>query len=114
MEEKVRTLFYFKHYFLEFYEELPVKVQKKFDYVLKLIQYAERVPEKFLKHIEGTKGLYEIRVEYGSNIFRVFCCFDEGKLIVFFNGFQKKSQKTPKNEIQTAEDLMQTYFEEKI
>jgi phage-related protein len=80
---------------------------------LKLIQFTDHVPEKFLKHIEGTKGLYEMRIEFGSNIFRVFCCFDEGKLIVLFNGFQKKSQKTPKNEIEMAESLMETYFEEK-
>jgi phage-related protein len=113
MEEKVRTLYYFRNYFLEFYGELPEKVQKKFDYVLKLIEFVERVPKKFLKHIEGTKGLYEMRIESGSNIFRVFCCFDEGKLIALLNGFQKKSQKTPLNEIEKAETLMETYFDEK-
>jgi phage-related protein len=113
MEIPLRTLFYFKHYFQDFYDNLPEKVQIKFEYVLKIIEFIDRVPEKFLKHIEGTKGLYEIRVEVGSDIYRVFCCFDEGRLIVLLNGFQKKSQKTPKNEIELAERLIDEYFEEK-
>ena len=60
------------------------------------------VPETYLKHIENTDGLYEIRVQSGSDIFRIFCFFDEGKLIVLVNGFQKKTQKTPQNEIKLA------------
>jgi len=58
-----------------------------------------RFPEKFLKHIEGQKGLYEIRVEVGNNIFRIFCCFDKGKIVVLFNGFQKKTQKHPNKKL---------------
>jgi len=73
----------------------------------------DRVPEKFLKHLEGTEGLFEIRLEFQSNIYRIFCCFDEGRLVVLFNGFQKKSQKTPKNEIEKAERLMKEYFQSK-
>lgn len=73
----------------------------------------ERVPEKFLKHLEGTEGLYEIRVEFQSNIFRIFCCFDEGRLVVLFNGFQKNTQKTPKNELEKAERLMKEYYQTK-
>jgi len=73
----------------------------------------ERVPEKFLRHLEGTKGLYEIRVEVGSNIFRIFCCFDKGKIVVLFNGFQKKSLKTPKQNIEFALKLMNEYFDRK-
>lgn len=71
------------------------------------------MPEKFLKHLEGSEGLFEIRVEYQSNIYRIFCCFDEGKLVVLFNGFQKKTQKTPKNELEKAEKLMNEYFQSK-
>lgn len=63
--------------------------------------------------MENTDGLYEIRVEVGSNIFRVFCFFDEGNLVILLNGFQKKSQKTPKNEIELAEKLKKEYFYEK-
>ncbi len=81
--------------------------------MLYLITVAEKIPVKFFKHIEGTNGLYEIRVEYASNIYRIFCCFDEGKLVVLFNGFQKKTQKTPKNEIEKALKIKETYFEDK-
>ena len=71
------------------------------------------MPDKFLKHLTGTNGLYEIRIEYQSNIYRIFCCFDKGKLVVLFNGFQKKSQKTPKNELEKALYLMNEYFQQK-
>jgi phage-related protein len=74
-------------------------VQEKIDDVLYLVTHSDRIPDKFLKHIEGQKGLYEVRVEVGSNIYRIFCCFDKGKIVVLFNGFQKKTQKTPKGEI---------------
>ena len=68
------------------------------------------MPEKFLKHLTNTNGLYEIRIEYQSNIYRIFCCFDKGKLVVLFNAFQKKTQKTPKKEIEKALKLMDEYF----
>lgn len=71
------------------------------------------MPEKFLAPMTGYEGLFEIRIEYQSNIFRVFCCFDQGQLIVLFNGFQKKSQKTPKIEIERAMKLKTEYFENK-
>jgi len=86
--------------------------QKKFNWTLQLIATLEKVPEKYFKHISSTNGLFEIRVEVGSNIYRVFCCFDKGKLVILLNGFQKKTQKTPANEIQLAEKLMKEYFEE--
>jgi len=77
------------------------------------MKQVDRVPEKFLKHLSGTEGLYEIRVEYQSNIYRIFCCFDEGKLVILFNGFQKKTQKTPKNELDKAIELKKEYFLQK-
>ena len=61
----------------------------------------------------GYDGLFEIRVEFQSNIYRIFCCFDEGRLVVLFNGFQKKTQKTPKKEIEKAVRLKKEYFEYK-
>ena len=70
----------------------------------------DRVPQKFLSTINGYDGLYEIRIEYQSNIYRVFCCFDQGRLVVLFNGFQKKTQKTPKEEIDRAMRLKDEYF----
>lgn len=73
----------------------------------------ENIPAKFLKSINGADGLYEIRIEESSNIYRIFCCFDNGNLIILFNGFQKKSQKTPKGEIEKAQRIMNEYFNEK-
>lgn len=109
-----RKIIFHKNHFISFYLEQDEKVKQKIQYVLELIKQVERIPEKFLKHLSGTNGLYEIRIEYQSNIYRIFCCFDDGKLVVLFNGFQKKSQKTPKNEIEKATELMNDYFKEKI
>jgi phage-related protein len=109
----VRKIIFYEDHFIEFYQSQNDKVKSKIQYVLELIKQVERVPEKFLKHLEGTEGLFEVRVEYQSNIYRIFCCFDEGKLVVLFNGFQKKTQKTPKKEIEKAERLMKEYFQTK-
>jgi phage-related protein len=109
----VREIIFFDNYFIEFYQDQNDKVKGKIQYVLEVIKQVDRVPEKFLKHLTGTNGLYEIRVEYQSNIYRIFCCFDEGKLIVLFNGFQKKSQKTPKGELEKAVKIMNSYFNQK-
>jgi phage-related protein len=110
--EQIRELVFYRHYFEEFTSQLNARTQDKIDYVLFLITHAERIPEKFLKHIEGQKGLFEIRVGVGNNIYRIFCCFDKGKLVVLLNGFQKKTQKTPKAEIELAVRLMKVYFEQ--
>ena len=77
------------------------------------MQTLDRLHVTILKSIEGKKGLFEIRVEFGGDIFRVFCCFDEGSLVILFNGFQKKTQKTPQSEIDKAEKLMNEYYNEK-
>jgi len=106
-----RKIIFHKDYFTRFYVEQPPKVQEKIEYVLRIVRQVERVPKTFLQHMEDTEGLYEIRVEYGSNIFRIFCCFDEGNLVVLFNGFQKKTQKTPKEELTLAKRLMKEYFD---
>ena len=89
------------------------KVRRKIAQTLVWIQTVDRLPVSILKSIEGKKGLYEIRVEYAGNIYRVFCCFDEGSLVILFNGFQKKTQKTPASEIDKAERLMKEYFNNK-
>ena len=80
---------------------------------MKLLATIDRVPVKYFKHMVGTTGLFEVRVEIGSDIYRVFSFFDEGRLIILLNGFQKKSKKTPKNEIELAEKLKKQYFDEK-
>lgn len=108
--EKERQIIFHKYHFRDFYVEQPLKVKEKIGYVLKMIKTVDRVPEKFLKHLESTDGLYEIRVEVSSNIYRIFCCFDKGNIIVLFNGFQKKGQKTPKQELVFALQLKKEYF----
>ena len=111
--EQVRELIFYRHYFNEFFAKQAVKVKEKIDFVLFVLTHVERVPEKFMKHIEGQKGLYEIRIEVRNNVFRIFCCFDKGKIVVLFNAFQKKTQKTPKPEIELAVKLMNEYFDNK-
>jgi phage-related protein len=114
MDEKfIRDIYYYKYYYLDFFETLKLDVKRKFNWTLKLIATIDRVPVKYFKHMEGTSGLFEVRVEVGSDIYRVFSFFDKGQLIILLNGFQKKSQKTPKNEIELAEKLKKQYFDEK-
>ena len=98
---------------MEFFNEQTEEVQRKLNWTLELIATIDRVPRKYFQHVEGTVGLYEIRVEVGSNIFRAFAFFDKGQLIVVANGFQKKTQKTPKNEIELAKKIKKEYFNEK-
>jgi len=114
MREKfIRNIFYYKSYYLDFFNTLNDGVKKRFNWTLKLIAIVERVPVKYFKHIESSTGLYEIRVEVRSNIFRVFSFFDKGHLVILINGFQKKSQKIPRKEIELAEKLKKEYFNEK-
>jgi phage-related protein len=114
VEEKyIRNIFYYRRYYLDFFEGLRPEVQKKFNWTLLLVATVEKIPVKFFKHIEGADSLYEIRVEYESNIYRVFCFFDKGKLIILLNGFNKKTNKTPRKEIELAEKLRKEYFDEK-
>ena len=108
--ENIRELIFYSHYFEEFFGKQTEKVKEKIDYVLFILTHIDVIPEKFLKHITNTKGLYEIRVESGSNIFKFFGCFDKGKIMVLLNAFQKKTQKTPVNEIDFAIKLMNQYF----
>ncbi|HVU58755.1 MAG TPA: type II toxin-antitoxin system RelE/ParE family toxin [Puia sp.] len=108
-----RKIIFYRSSFMDFYVEQSTRVQRKIDFVLTLVQTVDRVPEKFLKHLGETDGLYEIRVEWGSNIFRIFCCFDKGNLVVLFNAFQKKTQKTPAQELNRAISLMKEYLSDK-
>ena len=110
---KVREVVAYKSYFEDFLLEQPKKVQDKIFKIIEAIETLERIPSNYLKSLEGTNGLYEARIQLASNIWRVFCFFDEGKLVILLNGFQKKTQKTPKNEIDKALKLMKKYHEEK-
>ena len=105
-----RKVIFYKNYFKDFFSELDEKTKKKILQVLSWIQSLDIIPISIMKSIEGVKGLYEIRVEFNSNIYRIFCCFDKGKLIVLFNAFQKKTQKTPPKEIEKAKKMMEEYL----
>ena len=112
-QKHFRNIFYYEDYYLDFFEKLKPDVQKKFNWTLQLIATIDRVPEKYFKHMTGSSGIFEVRVEVGSDIFRVFSFFDKGQLIILVNGFQKKAQKTPKGELELAEKLKKQYFDEK-
>ena len=108
-----RKIIFYEQYFVNFYLEQNEKVQEKIEYVFKLVRTVQNVPKKFLQHMAETDGLYEIRIEFESNIYRIFCCFDKGNLVVLFNAFQKKTQKTPKKEIELALKLKNEYLNSK-
>ncbi len=110
---KAREVITYKSYFEDFFKEQPRKVQDKIIKVLDILENVERVPITYLKYVEGTNGLFEVRVQLGSNIFRIFCCFDGNKLVVLFSGFQKKTQKTPQKEIDRALRIMTEYYNDK-
>jgi phage-related protein len=110
---RFRTAIFYKDYFEKFFLKQSEKTKAKIIWTIQLIEELERVPEIYLKHIESTDGLYEIRIKQGSDIFRIFCFFDQGKLIILVNGFQKKTQKTPKKEIEKALKIMEEYKNEK-
>jgi phage-related protein len=106
---KLRTITIYKNYFSDFYKEQKQKVKDKILWTFRIIETQKQIPTEYFKHLEGTEGLYEIRVQQGSNIYRIFCFFDEGKLVVLANGFQKKTQKTPKSEIEKALKIKKEY-----
>ena len=113
MSEFRRKIEIYKNHFWDFYNKQDIKVQDKIDWTVTLIQVNKVVPEKFLKHLTNTNGLWEMRVSANNGIFRIFCFFDKGNLVVLLSGFQKKTQKTPKAEIKRAERLKKEYYENK-
>ncbi len=108
-----RELFFFKDYFREFYQLQTWKLQKKIFWTLNIVETPDRIPEIYFKHLENTEGLYKIRVQVGSNIFRIFCFIDNNNLVIVGHGFQKKTQKTPATEIKRAAKIKKEYYEEK-
>src|SRR5260221_13319461 len=108
-----RTIITYGNYFMDFYSVLAKDVQEKIDWVFELVKIAEKIPKKFFEHLTSTDGIFEIRIEYESNIYRILCFFDKGNIVVLINSFQKKTQKTPPNEIKLAEKLKNQYFIDK-
>ena len=113
MMDKIRTVKLFKNYYKEFYVAQTKTVRDKINSVLRLIETQRMIPKKFFRIIEGSDGIYEIKVEIDSNIYRIFCCMDSGVVVVLFHGFQKKTQKTPLKEIKRAESIKKEYFKSK-
>ena len=111
---KIRNVIAYKNDFEDFILSQPQKVQDKIFKIIEAIEFLERIPSNYLKFIVGTDGLYEVRIQLASNIWRIFCFFDGENLVVLLNGFQKKTQKTPENEIDRAVRLMEEYKNEKI
>jgi len=111
--QKYRRITFYKDYFQGFFDKQSKKVKAKIVWTFNLVEDLQRVPETYLKHIENTEGLYEIRVQLGSDIFRIFCFFDQGQLVILMNGFHKKTQKTPKKEIELALKIKTEYESEK-
>ena len=108
-----RQIIAYKNYFEDFLLALDIRTQNKIHKIISLLETMDRVPSNYIKLISGTKGLYEARVQLGSNIWRIFCFFDEGNLVILLNGFTKKTQRTPKSEIEKAKILMRSYYLEK-
>ena len=110
---KKRELFFYKNYFKDFYRTVSKKAQRKIIWTFKIIEELNRIPKIYFKHIEGTNGLYEIRVQVGNNIYRIFCFFNKENLVVVGHGFHKKTQKIPKKEIERAIQIKNEYYEER-
>ena len=110
---KKRVLYFYKDYFQKFYDKQTDKVKNKILWTFRIIEDFDRIPKNYLKHIKNSKGLFEIRVQTGNNIFRIFCFFDNNNLVFVGHGFQKKSQKIPKKEIEKAEKIKLGYYENK-
>jgi len=108
-KKKFRTVIFYKDYFQSFFEKQSDKVKDKIIWTLELIEEIQKIPATYLKYIENTDGLYEIRVQQGSDIFRILCFFDQGQIVVLMNGFQKKTRKTPKKEIDKALIIKKEY-----
>ena len=106
-----RKILTYGGYFEAFMETLTEKVQEKIQYGLLLLKTRDRLSKKFVKLIKD--GIYVLRTEFGGNIYRVFFIFDEGQIVVLFNGFQKKTQKTPANEIEKAIKIKEAYYADK-
>ena len=106
-----REIIAFGDYYKDFMATLGDKERKKVLYILSLLENEERLPVKFIKHL--LKGLYELRIMYDSNIYRLFFIFDDNRIVVLFNGFQKKTDKTPQKEIEKALKIKEAYYADK-
>ena len=112
-DNKCREVIFYKNYFVSFLNGQNNKVKEKILWTLKLIEELAVIPTVYFKHIKNGESLYEIRIKQGTDIYRIFCFFDTGKLVVLMNGFVKKTQKTPNSEIEKALKIKKEYETEK-
>lgn len=105
----MRRIYTYGGCFENFIAKLPESVVRKIDYGLTLLKTIDRLSSKYVKHIED--GIFELRIESSGNIYRVFFIFDKGDIVVLFNGFQKKTQKTPRTEIEKAKKIKKDYYD---
>jgi phage-related protein len=112
-DSKVRKLVFYKDYYDVFIKNQRSRVQAKIFWTIILIENVEKVPSKYLKYIIGSDGVFEIRILTRNDIFRIFCFFNKQNELVLINGFQKKTQKTPQNEIDKAVKIKYDYENEK-
>ena len=110
--KKIRKIVYYRSYFKDFYDAQTKKVQEKIDLGLYYLQYTQQIPGRFVGSADE-KNLFYLRIKQGSDIFRIFFCYDEGNLVILMNGFTKKTQKTPKSEINKAINIKKDYFDGK-
>lgn len=109
----MRKIAAYKNYFVDFYESQEPKVQEKIEYVLDLVRFERQVPKKFFKSLENTDGIYEVRVITTFKSIRIFCFFDDGNIVVLANCLVKKTQKTPRKDINLAQRLKKEYLRNK-
>lgn len=109
----VRNIIIYKSYFIDFYKSQEPKVQNKIEYVLDMIRFEKQVPKKFFKSLENTNGIYEVRIITAFKSIRILCFLDNGNIVVLANCFIKKTQKTPKKEINLAQKLKKEYLKSK-
>lgn len=104
----MRKIIAYKDYFSDFIKKLSKDETNKIRRALDLFKVEDKMPRHFIKFIRD--GVYEFRVTYGNNEFRIFFIYDGDTIVVLFNAFKKKTQKTPDNEIKKAINLKEEYY----
>ena len=93
----------------KFLDTLSAKQAKKVTWVLQLVETFEIVPIQYFKKLDVTDNIWEVRVDFGGDTFRLLGFFDKGNLVILTNGFAKKTQKIPTSEINLAEQRKTDY-----
>ena len=94
----------------EFLDSLTGKQAQKVLWVLQLIEELDGIPRQYFKKLVDSEGIWEVRIQFGNDIFRLLSFFDGGTLLILTNGFAKKTQKTPTQEIALAVRRKEDYL----